>query len=459
VDRLVKIAQENREALQSAMANIEQAQRLCALVTAVLVFVRQLGVLLAQEELRRRAQARVEWPLCPHCGTRLESRGRVRREIWTLLGLVAWFRKVGRCPKGCAVGHIAPMDEVLGLLPRQKTCASVQVAACLLAVFVPYEIAARILGTLTGVEVSSDAIWAWVQAAACRAKGGSQAAGLAAEEFAVEEEGRPGEVERLPLMIGADGVLVAFRPTAKTPKGKTVWQESKVGVLARLGERVSKAGRRVTVLWQRRVAAVRGDVEKFEPLLWAEALRQGLRSACNVAWISDGSVWLWNLVKRFRDQCPQIVATLDFYHASQNLWKGVEKCFAGDVEAAKQYFEDARHRLRHGTAAEVIEGLKAALEVPDLSEEARKLLTNAYEYLLEHQDHMDYAILKKLGIPIGSGFVESACKWLIQQRFKCVGMRWSEQGFDNLLSLRVAWVNGRFDKLFSAQEDPLPCAA
>ena len=92
-------------------------------------------------------------------------------------------------------------------------------------------------------------------------------------------------------------------------------------------------------------------------------------------------------------------------------------------------------------------------------EEAKKLLSNAYEYLLGHKDHMDYAILKKLGIPIGSGFVESACKWLIQQRFKCVGMRWSEQGFDNLLSLRVAWVNGRFDQLFSHYEDPLPCAA
>jgi len=437
---------------------MEQAQGLCDLVSAVLVLMRKLGVLLAQEELTRRSQAHVDWPLCPHCESKLESRGRVRREIWTLLGLVAWFRKVGRCPNGCAVGHVAPLDDALGLWPRQKTCASVRACACLLAVFVPYETAARILGMLTGVEVSSDAIWAWVQDAASRAKGDSHAAGPSGQGV-VEEERRPAEVECLPLMIGADGVLVPFRPMAGTPKGKTGWQECKVGVLARLGERVSRAGRRITVLRQRRVAAVRGEVEKFEPLLWAEALRQGLRSAQNVAWISDGGVWLWNLLRRFRDQCPHIVGILDFYHASQNLWKGVEKCFAGDLEAAKEYFEDTRHHLRHGNAADVIEGLKAALGLSDLPDEAKKLLTNAYEYLLEHQDHMDYAILKKLGIPIGSGFVESACKWLIQQRFKCVGMRWSEQGFDNLLSLRVAWVNGRFDELFAPQEDRLPCAA
>jgi hypothetical protein len=46
--------------------------------------------------------------------------------------------------------------------------------------------------------------------------------------------------------------------------------------------------------------------------------------------------------------------------------------------------------------------------------------------------------------------VESACEWLIEQRFKGTGMRWSEPGFNHLLHLRLAWVNGRFDPLFAA---------
>jgi hypothetical protein len=45
--------------------------------------------------------------------------------------------------------------------------------------------------------------------------------------------------------------------------------------------------------------------------------------------------------------------------------------------------------------------------------------------------------------------IESACKWLIQQHFKSVGMSWSEPSFDHLLHLRLNWVNGRFDQLFS----------
>jgi hypothetical protein len=61
-----------------------------------------------------------------------------------------------------------------------------------------------------------------------------------------------------------------------------------------------------------------------------------------------------------------------------------------------------------------------------------------------------------MGLPLGSGMVESACKWLIQQRFKGVGMRWSEEGFGPLLHLRLAWVNSRFLELFPGALSPSP---
>ncbi len=70
-------------------------------------------------------------------------------------------------------------------------------------------------------------------------------------------------------------------------------------------------------------------------------------------------------------------------------------------------------------------------------------------YLETHKEHMVYDKFEAIGLPIGSGMVESTCKWLIQQRFKGVGMRWSEEGFCRLLHLRIAWVNEEFDVLFS----------
>jgi hypothetical protein len=67
-------------------------------------------------------------------------------------------------------------------------------------------------------------------------------------------------------------------------------------------------------------------------------------------------------------------------------------------------------------------------ELENLPDSARQTLQNLYDYLHTHRDHIDYARFKELGLPIGSGLVESACMWLIQQRFKGVGMLSSTYG-------------------------------
>ena len=36
-------------------------------------------------------------------------------------------------------------------------------------------------------------------------------------------------------------------------------------------------------------------------------------------------------------------------------------------------------------------------------------------------------------------------------------MRWSEDGFNHLLHLRLAWVNGRFEALFGLAQVPRTC--
>ncbi len=56
--------------------------------------------------------------------------------------------------------------------------------------------------------------------------------------------------------------------------------------------------------------------------------------------------------------------------------------------------------------------IKALLVLEELSDSTHKTLANLYNYLYAHRDHIDYARFKELGLPIGSGLVESACKWL-----------------------------------------------
>jgi hypothetical protein len=61
--------------------------------------------------------------------------------------------------------------------------------------------------------------------------------------FDHSQEDTLSEAEKLlPLLMGADGVMVPFRPEPGTPKGKTQWREVKIGIFARLQRGVNATG-------------------------------------------------------------------------------------------------------------------------------------------------------------------------------------------------------------------------
>jgi len=146
--------------------------------------------------------------------------------------------------------------------------------------------------------------------------------------------------------------------------------------------------------------------------------------------------------------CPLGGGILDFYHAAGHLGRAAQAWLGQDLEAAQIAFERWRHALRHGHHHQVLAELTRLVNKVELTEERQTTLNQVQTYFQAHQAHIAYGKFEQQGLPLGSGMVESACKWLIQQRFKGVGMRWSEAGFEHLLYLRLAWVNQRFDALF-----------
>lgn len=446
--QLTLTANSERQALLDQIAN---APTLSQIIVAAWQLAHMLAVELVEETLANRAQAKTEWGTCEKCGAQIHSKGFVARQIQSVIGVIHWKRRVGRCPNRCEIGQVAPLDKALGVAPNQKSDSGLQHLACLAAIFVPFEIATLFLRQFSGVTVSEQTIWEWVQTV------GQQMMSELEAELAALKEGTEPEMEALSaqeavetLLIGADGVMAPFRPQAKTAGGKTKWREVKVAILTRVRQGCTRAGKVVTRLHRHRVAAVLGDVDQLSERMWLEALKQGIRQAPLVVWLSDGGRGFWRLFdERFRDHA---IGVLDFYHAAQNIWAGVKAWLDGRTQHAKSWFTDARHRLRHGQANAVLDDIHAALLLPGLPISAQEALTKLYNYLDKHRDHIQYDDLKALGLPIGSGMVESTCKWLIQQRFKGVGMRWSEDGFNHLLHLRLAWVNGRFDAFFAPRQ-------
>ena len=265
----------------------------------------------------------------------------------SLFGPMRWRRRVGRCPHRCETPQVAPLDEALGVQPHQRTSGELPSLGWALAVFVPFATAARLLGWDRGRTVSPQAVGGWVQAAGQGAMETLQEHWHAlAQGDLPAPETLAADLAAAPLGLGADGVRVPLRPTGGQPTGKTRWQAITVGVWARLGQHRTRTGKVVTRLPHRRLVAVLGGVDALQPRWWLAAVRQGIRQAPQVVWLSDGARGLW---RRYEERwAAYAVGILDFSHAAQSLWKGAAAWRDGRTTQARRWFGWARHRLRHG---------------------------------------------------------------------------------------------------------------
>ena len=90
----------------------------------------------------------------------------------------------------------------------------------------PYGQAREVLQQWSGLSVSAASLWNWVQQVGQRAQAAlsdaltGQACGETVIPEAIDEA-----LAGLPLAIGGDGVMVAFRPTPKTAVGPIQWRE------------------------------------------------------------------------------------------------------------------------------------------------------------------------------------------------------------------------------------------
>ena len=133
-------------AVQRLLRAVEDAPSLTAVILAAWQVARVLTVHLVEAVLAERARCPSAWPRCPQCGVFLRSKGFATRQVTSLFGPIRWRRRVGRCPHGCAIPQVAPLDEALGVQPQQRTSGELQHLGCALAVFMPFATAARLLG-------------------------------------------------------------------------------------------------------------------------------------------------------------------------------------------------------------------------------------------------------------------------------------------------------------------------
>jgi hypothetical protein len=72
---------------------------------------------------------------------------------------------------------------------------------------------------------------------------------------------------------------------------------------------------------------------------------------------------------------------------------------------------------------------------------------------------MRYQHFKALGMFVGSGAIEAACKTIVAARAKQSGMHWTVQGADSIITLRCQNASGRWNDLWNNDPAATPPAA
>jgi hypothetical protein len=420
---LVSWAQTHRD---STLAEQEQAvlARVRAALPGLLGAVLTLSTRKLDPGLRRTPEP------CPRCGQCCRVQSWRWRRMTTVCGPVTWERPWYVC-RQCHHGW-SPVDTTWDVVPRARLSAGLQEWLARLGAELDFAEAQDWLERLTGVHVAKETVRHQTERQGAALEAAQQTANAhvaATRDSLLPVDAAPGQ-----LVVATDGVMVHYRETG--------WHEVKIGLVA---------GWHDGALCAPSYVAAREGAAPFGRRLLAEAARRGAldivrweggRSGAGLAVLrevlvlGDGARWIWTLAAEHFGERREGV---DFYHASEHLWKCARLLYGEGTPAAREWGTARCHELRHDGITVVLAALRAA-RAP--TAEGRLLLRRERRYFRTNAARMDYPAAKAAGFPIGSGAVESLARHLVPLRLKRPGARWSRPGAQAILTLRAHLKSG-----------------
>ncbi len=252
------------------------------------------------------------------------------------------------------------------------------------------------------------------------------------------------------LSAGRDGIFVPIRNDNK-------YREAATATLAVL----DRAGRRLgTVYWGHMPEPGQGTLTQQLTALLTDVLRGWAGPLPRLQYVTDGGHHpneyfvntLQNMLHPRTGQRLQWQWVVDYYHACQYVTKIAEVLFAKETQAAAAWAAKMRRWLRDKKKGitRVLHSAAAHAWRLKFEPDEQKAYDDAYGYLQKRQGMMDYWTYRRHGLAIGSGITEAACKTLFTQRFKQSGMKWSLEGGQVVVNLRVVWLSQLWSKVFDA---------
>lgn len=320
----------------------------------------------------------------------------------------------------------SPLDEELALLAGESLTPLQEEHLVRLAIWMPFARAAQQLGEVTGVQVSEATVRRHTQKAGQAYVEVQTQQSQAPEPSLAQDKRTEGK-----LVLSSDGAYVSLLHKQ--------WAEVRTLAIGQVKQTDQQVRSEQLSYFSRMM-----DAATFITLAEVETRRRQVLEAREVCAVTDGALWLQDLVDLHR---PDAVRILDFSHAAQRVSDIVDALWQAGLPVPQQALKRSLHVLKHRGPHFLLHALKR-LQASPLALEAIK---EPLEYLCKREALMDYPHYQHEGWPIGSGMVESANKTVMQARLKGAGMHWASAHVNPMLALRTAVCSDRWSDAWDQQ--------
>jgi len=198
------------------------------------------------------------------------------------------------------------------------------------------------------------------------------------------------------------------------------------------------------------------SVEKSQRAVIREAFEEALKRDPDQLrrWVVlvDGEPKQLRAVKAEARRAGVVVTILvDIVHVLEYIWGAARALFGQSNAKAEKWVSDRLLALLTGRSggelARTIRWWEARLKGPELGEPELRAIDKACNYLADRTRTrlMHYQKALEDGLPIATGVIEGACRYLVKDRMDRTGARWSLTGAEAILRLRAVRTSGDFD--------------
>jgi hypothetical protein len=178
--------------------------------------------------------------------------------------------------------------------------------------------------------------------------------------------------------------------------------------------------------------------------------RLGAAKALSITFVADGGVWIWERIGRIVElaKLPKVprYEVLDNCHASHHISLALAALGFGENDRRPLY-RAYRTLLRNGHWQQVVAELTEM--AADRSNDSQVWTEIAYLQKHGEAGRLKYPTFRSLGLPLGSGAIESTIRRVVNLRLKGNAIYWLAENAEAMLQIRSYVLTDRWDQRHS----------